>query len=461
MAGGTPQKGLPGMIYRVSYLTLCCGLLFGYSTASIAGWLDSIAKEFSLGIAAQEYFTVSLVICCFFGAVVAGPLNRKFGRKVTLALAFVLAVAGYGLTLLHPPLAWVIVARFLIGLSVGISSMTAPMFAGEATPARYRGGVVSLFQLAVTLGIMIAYAVPLWLEDPALWARAIGGGGLIAIAGAVGLLLVPESPTWLIAVGEKAAGLKSAAKLGFEPDAFSGDQADQSDGPQGFQVLRQFLTQGTTMAVIWLCCGLFILQNLSGIDGILYYAPTIFIELGFEPGVAALGATFGLGVVNVIATVVAILTVDRLGRRPLALYGALAMVLGLVCVVLAQIWDWSGLGLAGLCIYIAAFAMSLGPLPYVMMAELIPSTIRETGLAVASATSWLFNALVAFFFLSGVSVFGLAAVFVFFALVCGLAFIISLVWMPETKGRNLEAIEERVLAGQPLRRVGEVSDETS
>ncbi len=441
-------------LYRVSFLTICCGLLFGYSTASIAGWLDEIAREFGLDTSGKEYFTVSLVFFCFVGAVAAGPLARAFGRRVTLLIAFGLAACGYGLTLFHPGLWWLVGARVLIGLAVGLSSMVGPMYAGEATPARHRGSVVSLFQLAVTLGILAAYAVPLVIDDPARWAPAIGGGGLIAIAGVLALASIPESPVWLDAIGRRDQAAAAAAALGFRHQPRM-DSAGEGDAPVSLDTLRQLLRNRTVVAVLALCCGLFILQNLSGIDGILYYAPTIFIELGFTPGLAALGATFGLGLINVVATIVAIATIDRLGRRPLAILGSFVMVLGLAGVVVAQVSDLPMLGLVGLCVYIAAFAVSLGPLPYVLMSELVPSTIRETGIAAASATSWLFNALVALFFLSGVSAFGLSGVFFFFAAVCVVAFVVALVWMPETRGRNLDAIEGNVTAGLPLRRVGE------
>jgi len=439
-------------LIRVALLTTCCGLLFGYSTASIAGWLDEIAREFALDTSGKEYFTVSLVFFCFVGAVAAGPMARSLGRRVTLLAAFALALAGYGITLSHPGLWPMIGARVLIGLAVGLSSMVGPMFAAEATPARHRGGVVSLFQLAVTLGIMIAYAVPLALEDPALWAPAIGGGGLIAIVGALALASVPESPIWLEAAGRRADAEMAAIRLGFLHQPHM-DSAANGEG--GLTALKALLQNRTVVAVLLLCCGLFILQNLSGIDGILYYAPTIFIELGFTPGVAALGATFGLGVINVVATVVAIVAVDRLGRRPLAIVGSLAMILGLLGVVAAHSLDIPMLGLVGLCLYIAAFAISLGPLPYVMMSELVPSKIRETGIAAASATSWLFNALVALFFLSGVTAIGLSGVFLIFAAICGVALAISLIWLPETKGRPLDAIEDNVTAGRLLRRLGD------
>ncbi|MBN7759183.1 sugar porter family MFS transporter [Nitratireductor aquimarinus] len=442
-----PGRPAAFAVARVAALTACSGLLFGYSTASIADWLEPIAAVFSLTVRGQEYLTVSLVISCFFGAVAAAPLARRFGRRMALAGAFVLAAAGYGVVLTEPSLSLLVFARVLIGLAVGISSMVAPMYAGEATPADRRGGVVALFQLAVTLGILAAYAVPLILLDHSAWPLAIGGGIVIPLAGLLMLVAVPESPSWLIAARGDAAARAAAGVLGVPTPHAAPSTA-------GHARPSLSLRTGATLAVLALCCGLFILQNLSGIDGILYYAPTIFTELGFPPGLAALGATFGLGLINVIATVIAILTVDRLGRRPLAIYGSLVMILGLSAVVAAHLWDMPFLGLAGLCVYIAAFALSLGPLPYVLMAELMPSSLREAGLSAASATSWLFNALVALFFLTGVTQFGLSTVFMFFALICLFALVISIIWLPETKGRSLEAIEENVLKGVPLRQVG-------
>ena len=409
-----PPARLRFALGRVGFLNTCAGLLFGYSTASIAGWLDEIGREFALDTAGKEAATVTLVICCFIGAIAAGPLARRFGRRMALLCAFALAGAGYALTLTHPGLTGLLAARVVIGLAVGLSSMVAPMYAGEATPAKYRGSIVSLFQLAVTVGILAAYAVPLWMDDPAQWALGIGLGGLVPLAGLLALWLVPESPVWLGASGRSAEADTAARKLGHEQQVW----LPREPSGKPLAAIARAWRQGSTVAVLGLCCTLFILQNLSGIDGILYYAPSIFTELGFSAGTAALSATFGLGLVNVIATIIAIKLVDRIGRRPLAITGSLVMVAGLLGVVAAQGLDIPVLGLVSLCLYIGAFAISLGPLPYVMMSELVPSTIRETGIAMASATSWLFNALVAFVFLSGVATFGLDGVFLFFAAVC-------------------------------------------
>lgn len=452
MSKQTDDRRLAFSLGRVAFLTVCGGALFGYSTASIAGWLEAIGSEFGLGTSGKEAVTVSLVFCCFLGAIAAGPLARACGRRIALLTAFLLAAGGYAITLTHPDLGWLLGARILIGLSVGLSSMVAPMYAAEATPARHRGSVVSLFQLAVTIGILCAYAVPLWMEDPGKWATGIGLGGIIALLGLGALFLVPESPAWLGTVGRMEQAEIAAAALGVDYLPSSSNAADGAAQPWGSTA--QTLRRGSTTAVLALCCGLFILQNLSGIDGILYYAPAIFVELGFSPGTAALGATFGLGLINLLATIIAIAVVDRLGRRPLAVFGSLVMVVGLMGVVLAHSVSLPILGLISLCVYISAFAISLGPLPYVLMSELMPTAIRESGIAVASATSWLFNALVAFVFLSSVSAIGLDGVFLVFAAVCALAFVISVIWLPETKARNLETIETNVLSGVPLRHVG-------
>jgi len=451
MSGDEAEAGRPGSaLYRVAGLNTCAGLLFGYSTASIAGWLDEIGREFALDTAGKETATVALVICCFFGAIAAGPLARARGRRAALFVAFALAAAGYALTLTHPDHGLFLFARALIGLAVGLSSMAAPMYAGEATPAAYRGRVVSLFQLAVTMGILIAYTVPLWMEDPQKWALGIGLGGIIPLAGVLALWSVPESPVWLGSKGRvKEAGI-AAGTLGLAPTSW---QVEATGGRPSLAAIGQVLRQGSTLAVLGLCCALFILQNLSGIDGILYYAPTIFTELGFSAGTAALGATFGLGLINLVATIVGIRLIDSLGRRPLAIVGSLVMVAGLLGVVVAHLTAIPVLGLVALCLYIGAFAISLGPLPYVMMSELVPSSIRESGIALASATSWLFNALVAFVFLSGVSAFGLTGVFLFFAAICIVALALSLAWLPETRGASLNEIETKVLAGSPLRRI--------
>lgn len=441
-------------LFLTAGLVLLNGMLFGFSTASIAGVVGTISEAFALSTRATEMMVTSLLAGCFVGAVLAAPISQRIGRRPSCLLAAALACAGYLLVPvgqgMAPGVGMLVMARILIGLGVGLSSMVVPMYAAEVTPARHRGAVVSLFQLAVTIGILLGYAVPLALTGRASWEAMLGGGALIALACVGAVLLLPESPRWLLSRGRIAEGEAAALRLGLAGEISSPD----AEGAAPAGDWRAVLGTGSTKAVLVLCSVLFVLQNFSGIDGILYYAPHIFTELGFPAGVAALAATFGLGLVNVLATLAAMMLVDRLGRRPLLIAGSAAMAVSLALVIVAALADWPYVALAGLCAYIVAFALSLGPLPYVLMSELFPSAIRERGIAAASATSWLFNAIVAASFLSVVEGIGLAATIGIFLVVCVASLFISLAYVPETRQVELEDIEKDVLAGKALRRLG-------
>jgi SP family galactose:H+ symporter-like MFS transporter len=329
--------------------------------------------------------------------------------------------------------------------------MVAPMYAAEDVAPDLRGAIVSLYQLAITIGILAAYATPLFLNALLAWHQLIGIGIIIGCLGLAVTLAIPESPRWLSAKGRIGEAEAVARFLGVVD--FAGHVAEHTDVSVRWSGLRAAFV-GSVPMVLAMCGGLFILQNLSGIDGILYYAPKIFEELGFDRGVASLAATFLLGGVNVFATIGAIAVVDRLGRRPLLIVGSALMIVGLSGVVISHLTGSAMMGLVGLCLYIAAFAISLGPLPYVLMSELFPSGVREPGIAAASATSWLFNAIVAFFFLSAVKTFGSVAVFGFFTAICVVSLLVGLALLPETKGVPLHEIETKVRSGTRLRSLG-------
>lgn len=431
-------------------LIFASGAAFGFGIASVSGVLDLIKAEFGLSERGEQLVVGILVLGCFVGAAMAGPISARWGRRRTIMLAAALGGLGYTLILARFGLGGLLAGRSLAGLCIGLFSMVVPMYAAETTPARRRGAVVSMFQLAITLGILGAYGVTLAYAARVPWPILLGAGILPIGLCLLAILLLPESPRWLAARGDHAAVLKAARTLGLADEWQETPPALSHAGASSGALLRR----GSTVAVLLLCSALFVLQNLSGIDGILYYAPRIFQELGFSAGTAALAATFGLGLVNVLATIAAIAMVDRLGRRPLLIFGSGAMAIGLAAVIVASQLGWPWVGLAGLAVFIAAFALSLGPLPYVLMSELFPTAIRESGIAMASATSWLFNALIAFTFLSLVAAIGLSGAIALFLVVCLLSLGFCLAFTPETRGIRLEEIEAAVLAGRPLRRIG-------
>ena len=447
---------------RIAGLVLCFGLLFGFGISSIAGVLHELATAFDLDASGQEWLVSTLILASFFGALFASPLSSKLGRKPTMCIAAALAFTGYLALLFTTNYASLLLIRVVLGLSVGLSSMVVPMYAAETTPAEQRGAVVALFQLAITGGILLAYTVALLFVENWSWQHILAVGALPALV-AVGLLMsVPESPSWRAAREQRVGNSAEHALVH--------TQKDTQNNKKNRTVIAKPLTKNSIAAVLGLCGGLFILQNLSGIDGIIYYAPHIFKTLGFAPGTASLAATFGLGLVNFLSTLVALRLVDTAGRRALLIWGSGAMVVGMAMVIAASVFapaesslsslsngsDWAGwLGLGGLSLFIMAFAVSLGPLPYVMMSELFPTAIRETGIAVASSISWLFNALIAFSFLSAIEQIGLSWSMTFFMAVCALSLVISVRFVPETRRVSLEKIESHVMRGQPLRKLGE------
>jgi len=446
--------------YRVAALVCCFGILFGFGITSIAGVLERLAVIFQLNTSAQETLVSTLVIACFAGAMLAAPLSSRWGRRPVMYLAFALTLAGYAVILSEPAYGVLIAARLALGISIGLSSMVVPMYAAEATPARKRGAVVALFQLAITAGILLSYTVALLFVSSWSWFYIMGVGIIPGSLGVLVLFNLPESPRWLSAKSRLEDAGNAARALSLQQEWHEAARQEESldantHVPSAAHPATPTKKSRTSIvAVLVLCSTLFILQNFSGIDAILYYAPHLFQTLGFAPGTASLAATFGLGLANFLATIVALKLVDNAGRRPLLIFGSALMTVGLALVILASLYALPYLGLIGLCLFIVAFAISLGPLPYVMMSELFPSAIRENGIAVASSISWLFNATIAFTFLSVINTIGLSATIGIFMVVCLLSLIISIIYLPETRRVRLEDIETKVMQGEKLRNLG-------
>jgi len=306
----------------------------------------------------------------------------------------------------------------------------------------------------------LSYTVALLFVSSWSWFHIMGVGIIPGVLGFLVLFSLPESPRWLSAKSrmDKANEAVKALSLQQEwQDILRQEPRLDTPGNTASAArpaANPKKTRTSVVAVLVLCSTLFILQNFSGIDAILYYAPHLFQTLGFAPGSASLAATFGLGLANFLATIVALKLVDNAGRRPLLIFGSALMTLGLGLVVLASLYTLPYAGLIGLCLFIIAFAVSLGPLPYVMMSELFPSAIRENGIAVASSISWLFNATIAFTFLSVIKAIGLSTTIGIFMVVCLLSLIISIIYLPETRRVRLEDIETKVMQGERLRDLG-------
>jgi sugar porter (SP) family MFS transporter len=443
----------------IAAVSALAGLLFGFDTGVISGALPYMADSF--GITPEQYaleeFIVSAVTAgALAGAAMSGLFARVLGRRRSIMLTAALFTAGTAVTVSAQGPGAVIAGRLIMGFAVGLSAMVVPMYLSEVSPPRVRGAVVFVFQLAITLGLLSAFAVNYAFAGIENWRLMFAVGFAPALLLGAGMLGLPSSPRWLASRGRSAeAGRVLVRLLGREEAAAELREIEKSVSMPKARFSELFGRR--LFPLVAVCFGLFAFQQLCGINTVFYYAPILFEGAGFGSGRGAILASVATGTVNVLATVLGIWLVDRLGRRKLLFVGFIGMVacLGLLGVVLE---DGHGgrpwVALAGVTAFIVFFAVSLGGVPYVLMSELFPMRARAAGMAVASCANWGFNFLVSATFLSLAHSLGMGNTFLLYAALtlCGLVFAWLLV--PETKGVRLEDIEADLYAGKPVRRLG-------
>ncbi len=442
--GATPSpRSLP--VYFIAAVAAMGGFLFGYDTGVISGALLFLKQSFALNATTQEIAVSAVLAGAIIGAIVAGRVNDVLGRKKTLLLLAVIFTAGALLTAISPNLVFFLVCRVIVGLGIGAAASVVPVYISEIAPSRLRGTLVTFNQLAITVGIAVSYWVDLTFAHAGLgWQPMFASAAIASIALFLGMLLCPETPRWLASKGRW-----NEATVAIEH--IKGEQLEQeladihrSLSEERQQVgVRELFTPLLRAALI-VGVGLAVFQQFVGINTVIYYAPTIFEQAGVASASSAILATSVVGVVNVLATIVAILLVDRLGRRRLLLGGSSIMVVALVMLGIIFAHNSGhigGLTLIALIVYILAFALSFGPVFWLMSAEIFPTRVRAAGASISSFANWTANLLVSITFLSLIGAIGAPATFWLYAFFGILAFIFSWILVPETKGRSLEQIE--------------------
>lgn len=431
------------------------GLLVGYNTAVVAGALEFITKDFTLNTVFQELVVTSVLAGALVGAFLSGPLTDKLGQRKVIQLAGLICTVGAVGLFFAPNVMTLIAFRSLLGIACGIATMVAPLYVAETAPAKYRGMFVSFVQLAITIGIFLSYITDFLFSNAGNWKAMLGLGALPGFGLMLGMLALPESPRWLAMKGRIDEAKTVLAHLGNQDDseifADTGKPAEAASWGELFS--------GRVVAASITASVLFLVQNLSGIDGVLYYAPTIFKIVGFEGTTAQILATAGLGAVNVIATVIATGFVDRAGRRPLLLGGLGVMVVSLAVLSFSLMQAHAGpmlsyIAAGSLAVFVAAFAVSLGPIPYVIMSEIFPLRVRSMGMSLAAASAWGCNMVVTVTFLSLLEALGQANVFWLYCAICLGGLVFSYFNVPETNNCSLEDIEANLMEGVPSRHLG-------
>jgi sugar porter (SP) family MFS transporter len=445
-----PSHGAGSHGHALLYLTVGSaalgGLLFGYDTGVISGALLYLDASFHLTSLSKEVAVSAVLVGAILGALCASWLSNAAGRRPTLLITACIFTAGALLTAFSPTLPVFVFWRLVVGVSIGLAASVVPAYISEIAPARWRGLMVTLYQLAITIGIAISYWVDLafahaGLGWPPMFAIAAVPSAIFLIA----MLFNPETPRWLASRGRwKEADEVLSRVTGEHNNAAALAEIRLSISSEHTHgALRELLRPGLRLALL-VGVGLAALQQLVGINTIVYYAPTIFSAVGFHSNTAAILATSIIGVVNVFATIVACLLVDRAGRRPLLLWGTAGMVialLGLSLIFAFAPGHIAGLTLILLMLYIVAFAIGMGPVFWVLSAELFPTNVRTVGASISTLFNWLANLLVSITFLSLIDAIGTSWTFVLYALLGIFAFVFILRLVPETRRKSLESIE--------------------
>lgn len=440
-----PQGGHNRYVYVAAAVCALGGMLFGYDTGIISGALLFIREDLGLSAFLQSAVVSSVLVGAIVGAGTSGPLADRFGRRtMTIVAAAVFIVGALG-SAFAPNVTLLIVARVVLGLAVGSSTIFVPLYISELAPAEVRGTLTSLFQLAITTGIVVAYLVNYALADAGAWRWMLGLGAVPALVLLVGMLPLPDSPRWLVRQGRKDEARAVLERVRdeseVEDEIGSIEEAEGREEAGWRELLRPWVRP---MLVIGI--GLAMGQQLVGINTIIYYAPSIMSATGLGASVSIL-ATLGVGIVNVLFTVVALVLVDRVGRRPLLLTGLIGIVIALL--VLGLGYALPGLSgavawitFAGLALYIASFAASFGVVLWVVLPEIFPLRIRGSAMSVCTILHWSSNLAVSLTFLPLIQTVGETVTFWGYCVVAIGAFAFVYFLMPETKGRSLEEIEE-------------------
>ena len=457
------------------------GLLFGFDTGVISGAIPFFQQDFHLSNSMVENITTAGLVGAVIGAMFTGRLSDIFGRKKTILSAAIIFVIGAAWSGWAPTPELLIVSRVFIGLAIGISSFAVPLYIAEISPTHIRGKLVSLFQLLITIGILVSYLSDLAFANNnnlASWRPMFYMGIVPGLILLIGIFFLPETPRWLMSKGRETEGLKILKRIEHpslieESMQRMRDELEKDKSRASFrEVFRPWLRHALIIAV-----GIMFVQQFVGINTVIYYSPKIFMIVGFQGAHAAIYAAVSVGAVNVAFTVLSLFMIDKLGRRKLYFIGLIGIVVSLIALGLVFAFH-SSLGDTGkwlaiifVWVYIAFFAISLGPLGWLIISEIFPLRVRGIGSSIGSLSNWLFNGIVAFTFFKIVKLFtasgaGIitqekiydtatntfsmqpidngnpAGAFWFYAAIGILGIIWGYFYIPETKGIPLEKIEE-------------------
>ena len=431
-------------LYFICLIATMGGLMFGFDVAIISGAVPFIQPYFGWNELQLGWGVSSLLVGAIIGAFGSGVLSDIYGRKKILIFTALFFAVSCTFTALASSSFIFISARLFGGLAVGAASVLSPMYVAEVAPPKNRGMLVAIYQLAIVLGILCSYTINYGLHNiDNNWRWMFATGIVPSVLFFVGLFFIPESPRWLFKAGRRTESLEVLTRIGGESlakaeiveiaESLKGDSTTVSISELFRPSSRKVMIVGFFLAV---------LVQISGINTIVDYAPKILLAAGVEINNALLQTSL-VGLINFIFTFVAILFIDKIGRRSLYLIGSMGMVITLLMLALSFYFKMEGI-FTLICIlsFIAFFASCIGPVFWTLVSEIFPNRIRGKALAFASFTQWIFNFLVVLLFPHFLASIGGAKTFLFLAFMSLLQWLFTYFYVPETKGKSLEEIEQ-------------------
>lgn len=447
-------------LYVVAIVASLGGLLSGYDTGVISGALLFINETWLLPDTLQGFLVSSVLIGAVIGAATNGVLADIFGRKKIIMATAVIFIIGSIMCAFAPNVYVLIISRIFVGFAVGIVNFVVPLYLSEISPKNLRGTLVSLYQWAITSGILFSYFINAAFAQAVYnWRWMLFAGVLPGLILFVGMCLMSDTPRWLVSKNRDNEAKAVFKKI--EPDVDSDREIQDikttlnSEGQDKIFKFKKWMIMPFVVGV-----GIMFAQICTGINTIIYYAPTIFKTAGFDSNLTAIYATTGIGVVNFVMTIVAVFFTDRLGRKPLLYFGLIGVMLSLFALgtsfafagVLGSSLKWVAVG--SLVTYIICFAMSLGPIGWILVSEVFPLKIRGVAMSICTVSNFAFNFFVVGSFPILLHRIGGAWTFWMFGFVSLLCIIFVYFFVPETKGISLEQIESNWRKGVAPRKFG-------
>lgn len=454
------KNSLPQNHFFLTITTLVAalgGLLFGFDTGVISGALIFIQQTYSITTLTQEIIVSSAVLGALAGALSSGRLADLFGSHRMLFYMAVTFIIGTLLSVCAGNVTVLIAGRFIIGIAIGITSYLSPLFISEMAPAHQRGKLVLLNGIMITGGEAVAFLIDYALVPTQSWRLMFAAGLVPAILLFIGMLILPASPRWTALKGETEQARKILSLIRHPQhieEELHGILQQSKLEKHHWTVLFTKLFQ----PVLIVGLGLGILQQFLGISTVMYYGPSIFKAAGFQNASAQLLATFAMGVMNTVMTIIAVLIVDKVGRRFMLLSGtaiagiSLFMIGYLFSNSLESVWAI----FIFLMLYIMGYCISLGSLFWLVISEIYPLNMRGFAMSLASAAQWAANFIVSMTFLSILNTIGAVYTFWIYAAMCVVSFFFCYYMVPETRGISLEHIERNLRSGKKIRKLGEL-----